>query len=123
MRAMGCVRCSAAALFVHAVLLLKFCRYVIFEALESHFVEVVTPHLGLCGPEANDAQSRLRNLITDVLVTRNWLSHGRRLSVAQVMRALTSLHDIIVELGCDIASQRHATDIIATCITVMRSSN
>jgi hypothetical protein len=112
---------SLQPLFACAVLLLTICRYIIFEALESHFVEVVTKHLGLCGPEANDAQSRLRNLITHVLVTRNWRSHGRRLSVAQVLRALTSLRDIIVELGCDVASQLHATDIINTCIADVRA--
>ena len=101
--------------------LLMPCRFVIFEALDAHFVEVVLPQLGLCGPEANDAHFRLKHFITDVLVTRNWFSHGRSLSLTQVVRAMTSLLAAIVDLRCDDVSQQHATAVITACIADVRA--
>jgi hypothetical protein len=86
-------------------------RYVIFEALDVHFVKVVLPQLGLCGPEANSAHFLLKTHITDVLVTRNWFSHGQSLSVTQIIRAMTSLDATIAQLGCE-----HATGAISACI-------
>ena len=97
------------------------CRFVIFEALDAHFVEVVLPQLGLCGPEANDAHFRLKHFITDVLVTRNWFSHGCSLSLTQVVRAMTSLLAAIVDLRCDDVSQQHATAVITACIADVRA--
>jgi hypothetical protein len=120
-RAVGHVRCSAAAAArLCPASLLTPCRYIIFEALDAHFVKVVLPQLGLCGPEANDAHFRLKHLITDVLITRNWFSHGHSLSVTQVVRAMTSLRATIAQLGCDVASQEHATKVITTCIEHVR---
>ena len=116
-RAVGHVRCgTAVAARSRPAPLLTPCRYIIFEALDAHFVKVVLPQLGLCGPEANDAHFRLKHLITDVLVTRNWFSHGHSLSVTQVVRAMTSLRATIAQLGCDVASQQHATTAITACI-------
>ena len=97
------------------------CRFVIFEALDGGFVEVVLPQMRLCGPEANDAHFQLKHFITDVLVSRNWFSHGHRLSVTQVIRAMTSLVGAIENLGCEPASRDHATAFITSCIADVHS--
>ena len=65
------------------------------EVLRKGFVKVVAVQLGLSGPDADDAHFQLKNFITDVLVTRHWFSHGHRLSVTQVLRAMASLLGII----------------------------
>jgi hypothetical protein len=86
------------------------------EVLQKGFVKVVAVQLGLSGPDADDAHFQLKNFITDVLVTRNWFSHGRSLSVTQVVRTLASLLGIINKLGCDPASAQVASDAITACI-------
>ncbi len=112
------MRCSAAAAArLPLASFLTLYRYIIFEALDAHFVKVVLPQLGLCGPEANSAHFLLKTHITDVLVTRNWFSHGQSLSVTQIIRAMTSLGATIAQLGCDIASlNERATGTITACI-------
>ena len=87
------------------------------EVLQKGFVKVVAVQLGLSGPDADDAHFQLKNFITDVLVTRHWFSHGHRLSVTQVLRAMASLLGIISKLGCDAASAQVASDAINACIT------
>jgi len=90
--------------------------FVLFEALDKGFVQVVAVQLGLSASTADDAHFQLKNFITDVLVTRNWLSHGRRLSVTQVMRAMTSLLGTIRRLGCDPTHEQLAIGVITSCI-------
>ncbi len=97
------------------------CSFVLFEALEKAFVPVVVAQLGLSGPDADDAHFQLKNCITDVLVTRNWFSHGLSLSVTQVVRAMTSLLATITTLGCDPASAQCANGVIAACIADVHS--
>jgi hypothetical protein len=84
-------------------------------------VPVVVAQLGLTGPDADDAHFQLKNCITDVLVTRDWFSHGHSLSVTQVVRAMTSLHVTISTLGCDPASAQCANGVIAACIADVHS--
>jgi len=79
-------------------------------------VQVVVVQLGLTGPDADDAHFQLKNCINDVLVTRNWTSHGRSLSVTQVVRAMTSLLATISKLGCDPVPAQCASSVIAACI-------
>jgi hypothetical protein len=86
------------------------------DVLQKGFVKVVAVQLGLSGPDADDAHFQLNNFITDVFVTRNRLSHGHRLSVTQVVRAMASLLGIISKLGCDAVSAQVACDAITTCI-------
>ena len=90
--------------------------FVLFEALDKGFVQVVAVQLGLSASTADDAHFQLKNFITDVLVTRNWLSHGRRLSVTQVVRAMTSLLGTIRRLGCDPTHEQLAIGVITSCI-------
>ncbi len=73
--------------------------------------------LDLSYPDANDAHCELKQHITSVLVTRNWFSHGRSLSVSQAVRAMMSLHGTIKMLGCDPASEQSVSGFIAACIS------
>ena len=91
------------------------------EVLQKGFVKVVAVQLGLSGPDADDAHFQLKNFITDVLVTRNWFSHGHSLSVTQVVRAMSSLLGIISKLGCDPASAQVASGAITACIAHVHS--
>ncbi len=72
--------------------------------------------LGLTGPDADDAHFQLKSCINDVLVTRNWTSHFRILSVTQVVRAMTSLVGTISKIGCDPVPAQCASSVIAACI-------
>ena len=81
----------------------------------------MVPQLGLTGPDADDAHFQLKNCITDVLVTRNWFSHGHSLSVTQVVRAMTSLRSTISTLGCDPVPAQCANGVIDACIADVRS--
>ncbi len=78
--------------------------------------------LGLSGPAADDAHFQLKNCINDVLVTRNWFSHGHSLSVTQVVRAMTSLLGTISTIGCDPVPAQCANGVIAACIADVHSS-
>jgi hypothetical protein len=89
---------------------------VVFEALDKAFVQVVAVQLGLSASGADDAHFQLKNFVTDVLVTRNWLSHSHHLSVTQVMRAMTSLLGTIRRLGCDPTQEQLAIAVITSCI-------
>ena len=90
--------------------------FVLFEALGKAFVDVVLPQLRLTGPAADDEHFQLKNFITDVLVTRHWFSHGHRLSVTQIMRAIVSLLGTIAKLRCDPVLEQAATAVITACI-------
>ncbi len=99
--------------------------------------------LELSGPEADNSRLQLENYITDVLVTRNWFTHGlnrttyglnrttyglnrttygHSLSVTQVVRAMASLLGIISKLGCDPASVQVASDSITASIAHVHES-
>ena len=68
------------------------CRYACFANLDSKFSSVVLPGLQLDVTDAaTDAKhSKLRILINDVLLTRNWWAHGK-VTVHEINRAMSSL--------------------------------
>lgn len=65
--------------------------------------------------DLENSQSLLRNLILDVLVTRNWVAHDK-LSVVDVKRCMQSLALVLQMLNCEPASLKSVCGIIDNCI-------
>jgi hypothetical protein len=74
--------------------------YTVFAILQKEFTEVVLPGLALGSADQDTNRFRLECLITDVLVTRNWVAHDT-LSVQEVKRGMQSLLDILPLLHYD----------------------
>lgn len=65
--------------------------------------------------DQENSQSLLRNLILDVLVTRNWVAHDK-VSVVEVKRCMQSLALVLQMLNCEPASLESVCGIIEKCI-------
>jgi hypothetical protein len=96
--------------------------YTVCDILQSKFHDIVLPGLGLSGADKDNERFKLECLIRDVLVTRNWVAHGK-LSVAEVKRGMQSLARLLRMLRCDAHALESVCGTIHACINHVDQSS
>jgi hypothetical protein len=90
--------------------------YSMCDILQSKFHDLVLPWLGLGGADKDNQRFKLECLIRDVLVTRNWVAHGK-VTAAEAKRGMLSLADLLRMLKCDACALESCCRTIDACIS------
>jgi hypothetical protein len=115
--AMGYVSPAAAPADISiCILVYTLCSYTALEILQSSFLDIVLPGLGLNKADKGNDSFKLELLIRDVLVTRNWSASFAALSVEELIRGMWSLLRLLQMLQCDAAQLKSVSDAIEACI-------
>lgn len=94
------------------------------DILQSKFHDIVLPALSLDSADNDNQRFKLECLIRDVLVTRNLVAHGGKLSVAELKRGMQSLARLLHMLPCEARALLSACATIDACVNhVERSSS